>query len=65
MAACVLDSSAALSWFLPGEQTARTEALLDQVTEVGALVPSLWPVEMGNVLLRGRTASPRRSGCWR
>ena len=51
MAAFVLDCSVALAWFLPGERSAATEALLDQVTEAGALVPGLWRLEVGNVLL--------------
>src|ERR1035441_7026749 len=51
MAAFVLDSSVALAWFLPGEQTAKTEALLDQATEAGALAPGLWPLEVANIIL--------------
>jgi predicted nucleic acid-binding protein len=51
MASLVLDCSVALAWFLPGERTPRTEDLLDQVVDTGALVPSLWPVEVANVLL--------------
>jgi predicted nucleic acid-binding protein len=51
MAAFVLDCSVALAWFLPGERAAATDALLDQATEVGALVPGLWRLEVGNVLL--------------
>jgi predicted nucleic acid-binding protein len=51
MAAFVLDCSVALAWFLPGERSAATEALLDQVTEAGAMVPAPWRLEVGNVLL--------------
>src|SRR5271157_4139005 len=51
MAAFVLDSSVALAWFMPGEQTPRTEALLDQATETGALVPGMWPLEVANIVL--------------
>jgi len=51
MASLVLDCSVTLAWFLPGEGTPRTENLLDQVADTGALVPSLWPVEVANVLL--------------
>lgn len=51
VAAFVLDSSVALAWFLPGEQSSRTEALLDQATEAGALAPGLWPLEVANIIL--------------
>jgi len=51
VAAFVLDSSVALAWFLPGEQSSQTEALLDQVTEAGALAPGLWPLEVANIIL--------------
>lgn len=51
MPACVLDSAMALAWFLPGEGTTATEAVLDLVAEAGALVPGLWSLEIANVLL--------------
>ena len=51
MPACVLDSAMALAWVLPGEGNAATNAVLDQVTDDGALVPGLWPLEVANVLL--------------
>jgi predicted nucleic acid-binding protein len=64
VAAFVLDCSVALAWFLPGERSAATDALLDQATEVGALVPGLWRLEVGNVLLiaerKGRIARTHR-----
>ena len=51
VAAFVLDSSVTLAWFLPVEQSSRTEALLDQATEAGALAPGLWPLEVANIIL--------------
>jgi predicted nucleic acid-binding protein len=51
VAAFVLDCSVTLAWFLPGERTSHTEALLDRVTEGGGLVPSLWRLEVANVML--------------
>jgi predicted nucleic acid-binding protein len=51
MPAFVLDSSVALAWVLKGERTPRTEALLNEASEGGALVTSLWPIEVANVLL--------------
>lgn len=64
MTLCVLDSSAALAWVLPGEGDAASEALLDDVAEAGAVVPGLWPLETANVLLaaerRGRITLAER-----
>lgn len=64
MTRCVLDSSVALAWVLPGEGGASTEALLDEVVSVGAAVPGLWPLETANVLLaverRGRITLAER-----
>ena len=51
MAAAVIDSFATIAWFMPDEHDAKSEQLLDLVTEEGALVPSLWPVEVANALL--------------
>lgn len=51
MPSCVLDSAMALSWFLPGEGSAETELVLQRVTAAGALVPSLWLLEVADVLL--------------
>jgi len=58
----VLDSSVALTWCFADEATQATDALLDDISANGALVPGLWFLELGNVLLaaerRGRiTAS--------
>jgi predicted nucleic acid-binding protein len=47
---CVLDSSVALAWALPGEATPATEAVLTAVGELGAVAPGLWPLETANVL---------------
>jgi predicted nucleic acid-binding protein len=51
MPAFVLDSSVALAWFLPCQQTMRTDALFVRTGEEGALATSLWPIEIANVLL--------------
>jgi predicted nucleic acid-binding protein len=61
----VLDSSAALAWFLPGEATPAIEALLDDVGDQGAVVPGLWPLEIANLLWlsekRGRITLAERT----
>ncbi len=49
----VLDSSSALSWFLPGQLTASLHELLVRVEEHGAWVPRLWYYEVANGLQTG------------
>jgi predicted nucleic acid-binding protein len=60
----VLDSSVALTWCFEDERTATTDALLDRVTDAGAVAPSLWPLEVLNGLVmaerRGRLDAQRR-----
>jgi predicted nucleic acid-binding protein len=46
----VVDSSLALAWCFEDEQTAPVMALLDRVTEEGAVAPQLWPYEVLNGL---------------
>ncbi|MBV8095470.1 MAG: type II toxin-antitoxin system VapC family toxin [Acetobacteraceae bacterium] len=54
----VVDASIALAWCFEDEQTDAVLALLDRVTETGAVAPQLWPLEVLNGLLmaerRGR-----------
>ena len=62
MSGFVLDCSVAIAWCIDDEASPATDALLDRVRDEGAVVPQLWPLELGNVLLqalrRGRlTAS--------
>jgi predicted nucleic acid-binding protein len=47
----VLDASTAMAWLFEDEATAETEAALDRLVEEEALVPPLWPYEVGNVLI--------------
>lgn len=56
MTRCILDSSVALAWVLPGEASDATEALLDEVAADGAAAPGLWPLETANVLLQAERA---------
>jgi len=53
---CVVDSSAALAWVLPGEATDATEALLDEIAVNGAIASGMWPLETANVLLYAEKA---------
>jgi predicted nucleic acid-binding protein len=46
----VIDSSMALAWCFEDERTQTASAVLEQVAESGALVPSLWRLEVANGL---------------
>ncbi len=56
----VLDNSVALAWCFEDEHTPANIGVLDRLTEGGAVVPQLWPIEAVNGLLtaeRQRLAS--------
>ena len=44
----VLDASLTLSWYFEDKRTPAADALLDRVTNTGAVVPSIWRVETAN-----------------
>ncbi len=46
----VIDSSITLAWFFADERSAAADAVLHQVTESGAVAPSLWRLEVANAL---------------
>lgn len=50
MSRFVLDCSVATAWCFEDEASPYTEAVLDRLSGEEALVPALWPIEMGNVL---------------
>ncbi len=49
----VLDCSVAASWCFADESSSYAEAALDALVEGEAVVPSIWPLEIANVLLVG------------
>jgi predicted nucleic acid-binding protein len=57
----VVDCSMTVAWCFIDEATKQTWALLDRLESHGAWVPSLWPLEVANVLLlaerRGRVSA--------
>ncbi|QSA96921.1 type II toxin-antitoxin system VapC family toxin [Methylococcus sp. EFPC2] len=61
MTGFVLDCSIAVSWCFEDEASAATDELLERVRDETALVPALWHLELGNVLLqaerRGRIST--------
>lgn len=44
----VIDASLTLTWYFDDETTPATEAVLDRVFEAGALVPTIWRLEVAN-----------------
>jgi len=47
----VLDASVALSWCFEDEETEYPYAVLDRFETGEAIVPGIWPLEVGNALL--------------
>ena len=52
MTGSVIDASIALSWCFEDEATPETDRLFEYVRDEGAVVPGLWHLELGNVLLQ-------------
>lgn len=59
MSRFVLDTSVAVSWFFDDEAGEYTTAVLESLADGEAVVPSLWPLEVANVLL----VAERRKRC--
>ena len=61
----VLDSSAALAWIYADETTEAVRQVFEMIAENGALVPSLWRLEVANSLTvavrRGRIGAEFRN----
>lgn len=51
MPGLVLDCSIIAAWLLPGERNDEVDSILTRVTEIGALVPGVWRIEVLNALL--------------
>lgn len=47
----VLDASVTLAWCFEDEATPTTMALLEKLSTEEAVVPALWSLEIGNILL--------------
>lgn len=56
MISFVLDSSIALLWLMPDEVASLD--ILDKTITEGAIVPAIWGLEIGNVLLCAERAKP-------
>ncbi len=44
----VIDASLTMTWYFDDEITPSTEAILDRVSDAGAVVPVLWRLEVAN-----------------
>ena len=47
----VVDNSVVISWCFKDETNNYADSVLDRLTELVAVVPSIWPLEVVNVLL--------------
>jgi predicted nucleic acid-binding protein len=47
----VVDTSIALAWFMPDEQSSLATDVLSQVAERGGLIPPFFRIEFGNALI--------------
>lgn len=47
----VIDTSVTMAWCFEDEANEATDAVLDRLTDDQAVVPSLWQLEVANVLL--------------
>jgi len=58
----VLDTSVVMAWCFEDETNPYADAVLDSLIDNAALAPSIWPLEVGNVLLvaerRNRISQP-------
>src|SRR4051794_8682672 len=65
----VLDSSATLAWIYGDETTEAIRHLYERISEQGALVPTLWRLEVANALTlavrRGRINADFRDAALR
>lgn len=62
--AFVLDCSVTMAWVFPDEASEATARLRDSLVDDRAFVPSLWPVEVGSVLLAATRRRRIRAGEW-
>jgi predicted nucleic acid-binding protein len=49
----VVDASAALPWFFADEKSDESDRILSAIYRDGAVVPAIWPIEVGNALTMG------------
>ena len=47
----VIDNSVTMAWCFSDEESPYAETVLESLEKSEAVAPSIWPLEMGNVLL--------------
>jgi predicted nucleic acid-binding protein len=52
LTACVIDASITAAWCFQDEASSSTDALFRTIRDQGALVPTLWHLELANALLQ-------------
>ncbi|MHB1293180.1 MAG: type II toxin-antitoxin system VapC family toxin [Sulfuricella sp.] len=61
----MLDNSVVMAWYFEDEASDYAAAILESLAEGEALVPTIWPLEVANVLLvgerKGRSSEARTS----
>ena len=62
--AFVLDCSVTMAWVFPDEATEETGLLRDSLLAGRAVVPAIWPIEVGNVLRVATARSRIRPEDW-
>lgn len=62
--AFVLDCSVTTAWLFPDAATEATDRLRESLLETRAFVPSLWPAEVGNVILTATRRGRIRTDEW-
>jgi len=63
----VLDCSVTMAWYFKDEANAYAKAVRKQLADMDAVVPSLWPLEVANILLLGerrQRSSAAEAGKW-
>ncbi|MBW1732289.1 MAG: type II toxin-antitoxin system VapC family toxin [Deltaproteobacteria bacterium] len=64
--AIVLDNSVVMAWCFEDESNQYADQVLDSLQHVRAIVPSIWPLEVGNVLVVAeRKERLKRTDCLR
>ena len=62
--AFVLDCSVTMAWVFPDEANQSSDALRESLVKDSAVVPVLWPIEVGNVLLVATQRGRITEGDW-
>ena len=61
----VIDNSVVMSWCFQDEANEYAETILDSLCDCEAIVPAVWPLEVGNVLVMAERRNRLRGCCVR